>query len=119
ARAHPALGWALTAALGVAVVAGIVWGAVATNPPGIETSISSGASNVPLDTAIRVQPQGWVAGVADAKLYEAPLDTPGAEREVPLAIEPVQSSILPGQVELLLRPASQLRPDAQYRLAVT
>lgn len=120
--------WADVPARRLLIVAGVValalaaatLGAVGFAPPGLAVSTASGATDVPLESAIRVAPSGWLARLESATLTEMVLDPEGAAgptREVPLRIDVVREGAAPGQTEVAVRSADgPLRPDGEYRL---
>ena len=112
---------AAVAAVLVALLAAvtIAYVALAQRPTVVNFGISDGARDLPLDSAIRVVPDGWAARVETAALWETPVESAGgsAARQVPLQLETIREGWLPGQTELVARPTEGgLRPDANYRL---
>ena len=128
ARLAERRGLVLVLGLGLAMVAALLAGAAALfatlgqAPPGVALSLGANAADVPLGSTIRVAPEGWDARLEGAALFETPTEGEGRTgpgREIPLQLEIVRAGWLPGQTELLVRPAEgTLRPDAAYRLVV-
>jgi lipoprotein-anchoring transpeptidase ErfK/SrfK len=87
--------------------------------PGMATSVADQGTDVPLDGAIRVSPSGWLARFESATLWEAPQEGKPRPTEIPLQVELLRRGWLPGQTQLMIRPAAgPLRPDAAYRLVL-
>ena len=116
------LGLLLGVAAAIALSLVAVLAAFAIAPPGVSLNLGRDATDVPLDSAVRVLPQGWAARVDSASLVETLVDLergPAAPRDVPLQLEVLRAGWWPGQTEVALRPAEgSLRPDAGYRLAI-
>ncbi len=115
-------GFGVTALVGLVAAATWIYLALGQAPPGVGLDVRNDAADVPLETAIRVVPEGWAPQVESATLVETSLEDggrSGATREIPLSVEVLRAGRDPGQTELLVRPASgTLRPDAAYRLTV-
>jgi len=101
------------------VVAGAL--ALGTAPRGIGIEIPNGGADLPLDAEVRASVFGWRASLDEARLIEAPLGIDGrlgAEREVPVRVETLRDGAWAGGLDVAVRPAEPLRPDATYRLSL-
>jgi lipoprotein-anchoring transpeptidase ErfK/SrfK len=112
-----------TGAVFVVVVAGlsIMFATLQQAPGAVGSGVPNGASDVPLDSTIRVSPSGWAARIEAVELWESPVGqaSGSGEAEVPLHFNLVREGWLPGQTQVVIRPVdSTLHPDAAYRLVL-
>ncbi len=124
----------LTVALGMVAVGGMALAGVAStlaaSPPTVSIELPTGpngATDLPLNSEMRVNLGGWNSRLEQVALYETPIGAdgrPGIERTLAVQATLLRQSAWPDGSEYMLKAVSAdpavpaLNPDASYRLVV-